>query len=529
MSDEQEYEQRPFRSRNSRMHEKPRGRFSFGRRSHNKDHKKPKIVENVALDQSETISPVDVKPIVNQDMPKYNVEHSAVKIRAEHVSKRFEMLQTRSDKLKALFNFRQRNQNYFWSLRDVSFEVLEGQTVAIVGLNGSGKSTLLKAVSGFIPITTGSLDVNGAVSEISVNAGLRTNLSGRDNIYLRMYMSGFTKKQVNERIGEIIEFSELGKFIDQPVKSYSSGMRSKLGFSIMIQTDPDIMIIDEALSVGDSTFAAKSFAKIKEFKERGKTIFFVSHSDSQVAQIADKVIWMHYGQLIEFGDTKVVLSKYQRWQRNFAKKPKASRRLYMQNAKRKQAQFDPTMASADTDTPLVNLDLSPKEQRRAFLFGTARSNLDQIHFGVVNWAIVGGLIGLFMAVSLYSIQVASQTRNAAEIENAKILKKRELDKQKRSDQDRKKDAVESSMDSMIAPSVDDTPAYVAPTVPAVTPSVSSSSSQAVVPTPVTPPANDSNNSQPPVDNSNSDSGTNSDGDNMDSGAASPTDGNNLEH
>lgn len=461
------------RSRNSRMLEEQNTKTLFGKHKKRtkldqKKNKAPKTTNLISM-QSDIIGKK-----VGQDKVETTTHDGTIKIKAEHVSKRFEMLKTRNDKLKSLFNFRKRRQNYFWSLRDVSFEVLEGQTVAIVGLNGSGKSTLLKAVSGFIPITAGSLNVNGAVSEISVNAGLKTNLTGRDNIYLRMYMAGFSKKQVKALLPEIIDFSELGKFIDQPVKNYSSGMRSKLGFSIMIQTDPDIMIIDEALSVGDSTFANKSFQKIKEFREKGKTIFFVSHSDQQVAKIADKVIWMHYGRMIEYGETAVVLKKYQNWQRNFSKQSKDYRKRYMQNAKNGQAQFDPD--AIDSEEQNINYNLSNYERRRMLWFGSARSNLDQIHFGLFNWAVVGGLMGVFLAISLYSIQVASQTRNATAVENAKTLKREELRKQKQLE--KKKSANESKNSSV--PEVNSQPVIHSSVAPVYVPSSSVISSESSV-------------------------------------------------
>lgn len=459
MSIDRNYENIPSRSRNSRMLKDRDKKSLFGRnKKRAKDDQKKirsKKKKNEIKKEADLVSMSKnvLSSKVNQVKDGKAENDRIVKIKAEHVSKRFEMLKTRNDKLKSLFNFRKRDQNYFWSLRDVSFEVLEGQTVAIVGLNGSGKSTLLKAVSEFIPITAGSLNVNGSVSEISVNAGLKTNLTGRDNIYLRMYMAGFSKKQVKALLPEIIDFSELGEFIDQPVKSYSSGMRSKLGFSIMIQTDPDIMIIDEALSVGDSTFANKSFKKIEEFREQGKTIFFVSHSDQQVAKIADKVIWMHYGRMIEYGETEIVLKKYQNWQRNFSKKSKDYRKRYMQNAKNGQAKFNPDEISAEEQGIIYNLSMH--EKRKMLWFGSARRNLDQIHFGLFNWAIVGGLMGAFVAVSLYSIQVASQTRSASAVENAKILKhekfrkQKELEKNKATNEQKKSNKSESSSQSVI--------------------------------------------------------------------------------
>lgn len=190
-----------------------------------------------------------------------------VKISVSNITKRFELMKTRSEKILNLFSFLWSKKRDFWALKGVTFDVYAGEAIGIVGLNGSGKSTLLNIVSEIYPPTTGDLTINGDTSIISIGAGLKPALTGRDNIRLKLLMSDLTNKQIKQIMPTIIEFSELGDFIDQPVKSYSSGMKAKLGFSIMAHTDPDIMIIDEALSVGDSTFANKSFDKIREFKK----------------------------------------------------------------------------------------------------------------------------------------------------------------------------------------------------------------------------------------------------------------------
>src|SRR5690606_13042830 len=161
------------------------------------------------------------------------------------------------------------------------------------------------------------------VSLISISSGLNGQLTGRENIELKCLMLGFSKKEIQELMPEIIDFAELGNFIDQPVKSYSSGMKSRLGFAISITIDPDILVIDEALSVGDKTFANKSLAKMEEFKEKGKTIFFISHSGHQVKQFCQKALWLEAGEIKAFGSAEEVIPLYDEFVNNFRKMSKA--------------------------------------------------------------------------------------------------------------------------------------------------------------------------------------------------------------
>ncbi|WFR74915.2 ATP-binding cassette domain-containing protein [Lactococcus lactis] len=167
--------------------------------------------------------------------------------------------------------FKANNQTFdFWSLRNVNLNVYDGECIGIIGLNGAGKSTLVNLISETISPTTGNLQVNGEVSTISIGAGLQNGITGRENIRLKSLMMGMSNKEIDEQMDEIIAFSELGPFIDELVKNYSSGMKSKLGFSIAVYQNPDILIIDEALSVGDSTFAEKSSKKMFEFSTTKK-------------------------------------------------------------------------------------------------------------------------------------------------------------------------------------------------------------------------------------------------------------------
>ncbi len=201
---------------------------------------------------------------------------------------------------------------YFEAVKGVSFEVPKGQILGIVGKNGSGKSTLLRAIAGIFSPDEGEIDLHGnSISLLSIGVGFQNSLTGRENIYLSGMLLGFSRNQIEEKIEEIIEFSELGKFIDRPVKSYSSGMYSKLAFSITAILETDIMLIDEVLSVGDAKFKKKSYAKMKELiSNEDRTVLIVSHSSETIKNLCDNVLWIHDGEMKMYGTTAEVLPKY---------------------------------------------------------------------------------------------------------------------------------------------------------------------------------------------------------------------------
>ncbi|MCP8617485.1 teichoic acids export ABC transporter ATP-binding subunit TagH [Salirhabdus salicampi] len=220
----------------------------------------------------------------------------------------------------------------FYALKNVNFEAEKGDVVGFVGINGSGKSTLSNIIAGIVPETSGTVEVNGQAALIAVASGLKGDLSGRENIELKCLMLGFSKKEIQELEPKIIEFAELEKFIDQPVKSYSSGMKSRLGFAISVNIDPDILIIDEALSVGDKAFAEKSLAKMKEFKEKGKTMIFVSHSIGQMKKFCEKILWLEFGQVKDYGTVEEILPRYETFLSEWKKMSKKEKQIYRKTA-----------------------------------------------------------------------------------------------------------------------------------------------------------------------------------------------------
>src|SRR5215471_11153221 len=199
----------------------------------------------------------------------------------------------------------------FPALQDVSFKVPKGSTFGVVGRNGSGKSTALKLVAGITKPTTGTVQVEGRISAlIELGAGFHPEISGRENVAINGIMLGLTRKQVEARFDEIVEFAELRDFIDAPVKTYSSGMYMRLGFAVAIHVDPDVLLIDEVLAVGDEGFTRKCLDKIGEFRRRGKTILLVSHSLGLVEKMCDDVLWLRHGRVADRGDPKRVVDAY---------------------------------------------------------------------------------------------------------------------------------------------------------------------------------------------------------------------------
>ena len=235
-------------------------------------------------------------------------------LQVTHLSKMYRLYDKPSDRLKeALGLTRQKRYHELYALNDVSFVVNRGETVGIIGSNGSGKSTILKIITGVLSPTAGDVKVNGSISALlELAAGFNMEYTGLENVYLNGTMMGFSREEIEERIPEILSFADIGDFINQPCKTYSSGMFVRLAFAVAINIDPEILIVDEALSVGDVFFQAKCYHKFEEFKKQGKTILFVSHDLGSISKYCDRVILLNKGIKMSEGNPKEIVDLYKK-------------------------------------------------------------------------------------------------------------------------------------------------------------------------------------------------------------------------
>lgn len=243
-------------------------------------------------------------------------------IKVENVSKCYQIYDHPRDRLKQFILPRVRRllglqpKQYFrefWAVRDVSFEVRKGETVGIIGRNGSGKSTLLQMICGTLNPTTGAIQTNGRVAALlELGSGFNPEFTGRENVYMNGSVLGLSVAEIDARFADIVAFAEIGDFIDQPIKVYSSGMVVRLAFAVAVNCDPEVLVVDEALSVGDELFQRKCFSKIELIRARGATILFVSHSGAQVIDLCDKAVLLDAGETISVGAAKQVVGWYQR-------------------------------------------------------------------------------------------------------------------------------------------------------------------------------------------------------------------------
>jgi lipopolysaccharide transport system ATP-binding protein len=230
----------------------------------------------------------------------------------ESVSKSYAIYAKPGDRLKELVTLGRRSfHRDFWALRDLSFSIRRGEVFCIVGENGSGKSTTLQLMAGIMQPTSGEVRVSGRVSALlELGAGFNPEFTGRDNVYLNASILGLSKSEIDRRYPEIEEFAEIGSFIHQPVKTYSSGMVVRLAFAVAINVDPEILLVDEALAVGDTYFRHRCMRKVHELRARGITIVFVSHGIADVKAIGDRALWLEHGRAMAIGDTETVLAQY---------------------------------------------------------------------------------------------------------------------------------------------------------------------------------------------------------------------------
>lgn len=237
-------------------------------------------------------------------------------IKLEHVSMKFNLGIEKNYSIKeafiAFFDRKRRvKPTEFWALKDVSFEVKKGEVIGLIGSNGAGKSTLLKVVSGVMKPTKGKITVNGVISPmIELGAGFDPELTARENIYLNGSILGYSKQFIDDKFDEIVEFSELHDFLDAPVKNFSSGMVAKLAFSIATIVSPEILIVDEILSVGDIKFQEKSKNKMLELIKGGTTVLYVSHSLESIKELCNRVVWLEHGQVVKIGETDKICKEY---------------------------------------------------------------------------------------------------------------------------------------------------------------------------------------------------------------------------
>jgi teichoic acid transport system ATP-binding protein len=238
---------------------------------------------------------------------------ASIAVKVDNLSKVYKLYERSRDRLKeAIHPFRKKYHKEFYALDNVSFEIAKGETIGIVGKNGSGKSTLLKIITGILTPTQGNVNINGRVSALlELGTGFNPELTGMENIYFNGTIMGFRNEEIDARLNQILDFADIGDFIHQPVKSYSSGMFLRLAFAVAVNVDPEILIVDEALAVGDMNFQLKCIEKMKSFKLQGKTIIFVSHDTTIVRHFCDTALWIKDGHIYRSGNVHAVIEEYQ--------------------------------------------------------------------------------------------------------------------------------------------------------------------------------------------------------------------------
>jgi len=316
-----------------------------------------------------------------------NVTRIYQKYSARHRFKTFKSALVKGDLFKAL-----RPDELVTALNGISFKVEKGTTFGVIGENGSGKSTLLKIIAGIAKPTSGKVSVQGKVSAlIELGAGFHPEISGRENVFINGIMLGLSKREINEKFNEIVKFAELEEFIDAPVKTYSSGMYMRLGFSIAINVNPEILLIDEVLAVGDASFVPKCLDRIDNFRRRKKTILFVSHDLTTVEKICDQVIWLKDGKIQIIGEPKRVIDTYlqdiahkqeddfevrhkeidleQKWEEEEREKRWGGREIEIRKVTLKSLDGQEKHVFAPKDGMIIEMDVKASSQIKDFVFG----------------------------------------------------------------------------------------------------------------------------------------------------------------
>jgi len=292
-------------------------------------------------------------------------ENNEIAIKLDNLSKCFQIYNKPHHRLiQGLIGGKKQYFKEFWALKDVSFEIRKGETVGIIGRNGSGKSTLLQIICGTLASTAGKVDVNGRVAALlELGAGFNPEFTGRENVYMNATILGLSRDEIDAKYDDIVAFADIGEFVKQPVKTYSSGMMVRLAFAVAINVDPEILIVDEALSVGDELFQRKCFSRIETIRARGATILFVSHSGAQIIELCDRAILIDSGEKLAVGTPKQMVGRYQ--QLLYA--PADKREAIREQIRHKTGQFGTAVDSTEnkTDGDLVS-DLYTQEQQERF-------------------------------------------------------------------------------------------------------------------------------------------------------------------
>ena len=236
----------------------------------------------------------------------------SVAISVQNVSKKYRLFRSPKERLwETLHPFNKKYHREFWALKGIDFQIPKGATVGVIGRNGSGKSTLLKVICSILRPTTGSIQVNGEIASLlSLDAGLNPKFTGRDNVFFKGSLMGIPPEELKNRMGDIEAFADIGEFFDQPLQIYSSGMMLRLAFAIAINVDPEILVIDEVIAVGDAKFQQKCFQKFREYQESGKTILITTHDTNTIVRHCDHALLINKGSLIEAGKPKDVINRY---------------------------------------------------------------------------------------------------------------------------------------------------------------------------------------------------------------------------